>query len=347
MIFATVMISVAALLSGCVKSNDSPAEKELDFENTVFSEYKVFEAPMKSLRAMAVSADGNYFYTGHIALRSNGVRKLDAATGEFLWAYHDASGAQNPDSYREYPKGIAVDDRGYVYAMITYTNMTGATLAILNDSDGTEVSSTFVDFGQIDAGANGIAVKRDGDGYYAYFISNYGPNRIYCYDVTDPSAPVLNTEFGADGYVSLARKTGVADADANCIAVADNGDIYVTIKLAAGSKADSVGRFSCDGRTFEKVIDCDEAYGISIAEGYIFVSTYEGEMSAVKIYKLSDYSLAATLAADVEGHSHYSQVLFSGSRIYAADQSYQTGATAEELGSRILVSGEIGEKLHK
>lgn len=342
-IVLSLALAAAMLAAGCTTALKPEASRELNAEGITFSNYKVFDSPMKSLRALAASPDGSFLYTGHIQLGTTGVRKIDVDTGEILWAYHDATLMPEQTLYKEYPKGVATDNRGYVYATISGNLLTGATLAILNAEDGSPVSETFVDFGVMDSGANGIAVRQDGDRYYAYFISNYGPNRIYCYDVTDPAAPELNTDFGVDGIVSLARRTGVEEADANYIAIADNGDIYVTIKLADGLKADAVGKISSDGKSFEKAFDCEEAYGIDIAEGYIFVSTYFGEASAVNVYKLSDYSHAATLAGDVEGHSHYSQVLVCNNRIYIADQAYQTGSSSEDLGSRILVSSEIFE----
>lgn len=344
LIIVSLALTMAMLLTACQTSADPAKTKDLNLSDITFSNYKIFDSPMKSLRGMAASQDGSFLYTGHIQLGTTGIRKIDVETGDILWTYHDATLAPEQTLYKEYPKGIAVDGRGYVYAMISGNKLTGATLAILNDADGTAVSETFVDFGVVDSGANGISVKQDGDRFYAYFISNYGPNRIYCYDVTDPAAPVLNTSFGVDGVVSLARRTGSEEADANYLAIADNGDIYVTIKLKNGAKADTVGKFSSDGKTFETVIDCEEAYGIAIAEGYLFVSTYQGEASAIKVYRLSDYSLVATLADEVEGHSHYSQVVVCGNRIYIADQSYQTGESSDDLGSRILVSGEFFEK---
>lgn len=343
-VLLTALIVITLLLSGCGTTTQMQSKTELNFEGVTFSDFRVFEAPAKSLRGMAASEDGKYLYTGHIQLGTSGVHKIDAVTGEILWAYRDASKAPVEDPIKEYPKSVAVDDRGYVYAMISYNGKTGSTLAILNDADGTPVSENFVDFGQVDSGANGIVVKKDGDKYFAYFISNYGPNRIYCYDVTDSAKPVINTDFGIDGIVNLAKKTEVAEADANYIALDENGDIYVTIKLADGAKADAVGKFSSDGKTFEKVLDCPEAYGIYIANGYMLVSTYNGESSVINVYKMSDYSLVATLAADVADHGHYSQIVMAGNKIYLADQAYQTGDSADELGSRILVSSEITEK---
>ncbi|HKM22929.1 MAG TPA: hypothetical protein VJZ01_12915 [Lachnospiraceae bacterium] len=313
--------------------------KALNFEGITFTDYKVFEAPTKSLRGMAVSQDGKSLYTGHILLTANGVRKIDTASGAEQWIFHDGS----TESYNEYAKGLATDDRGYVYATITYSGVSHITLTVLNDSDGSVVSETTVDLGLVDTGANGIAVYKNGDKYYAYFITNYGANRIYCYDVTDPTAPVINTDFGVDGIVNLPVKTGVAEADANYIAIGPDGSLYVTMKLAQGSKADAIAKFSNDGNTFEKIIDCEEAYGISISGDYLIVSTYQAESSVVKIYNLSDYSLVATVGGDVAEHDHYSQAFLIDNRLYIADQSYKTGTAEEDLGSRILVSGEIPE----
>ncbi len=335
-----LILCLAILLSmgGCAQK--AKEGSKLNFEALSFTDYMVFDAPVKSLRSMAASLDGKSLYTGHILLTANGVRKIDIASGEEQWIFHDGS----KGDYPEYDKGLAVDDRGYVYTTITYNGKAYITLAVINDSDGSTVSETQVDLGIQDSGANGIAIYKNGEKYYAYFISNYGANRIYCYDVTDPAAPVINTDFGVDGIVNLPAKTGFAEADANYIAIAPDGSLYVTIKLAQGAKADAIAKFSNDGAKFEKIIDCDEAYGISISGDYLIVSTYQAESSVVNIYGLSDHKLIATVGADVADHDHYSQAILIGNRLYVADQSYQVGVMEEDMGSRILVSNEIPEK---
>ena len=121
-------------LTGCGQKPE--AAKELNFEGVTFTDYCVFDAPTKSLRGMAVSQDGSSLYTGHILLTANGVRKIDVASGKEKWIYHDGS----TEDWKEYAKGLATDDRGYVYATITYNNASVITLAVLNDSDGTPVS---------------------------------------------------------------------------------------------------------------------------------------------------------------------------------------------------------------
>lgn len=337
-IITVVIICLVSLfsLTGCKDKKQA----ELNFENVTFTDYKVFEAPAKSLRGMAVSQDGKSLYTGHILLTANGVRKIDIASGEEKWIFHDGS----KGDYKEYAKGLATDDRGYVYAIITYNNTSKISLAIINDKDGTAVSETTIDLGVSDSGANGIAVYKNDDKYFAYFISNYGANRIYCYDVTNPLEPVLSKEFGANGIINLPLKTGFEKADANYIAIGPDGSLYVTIKLGQGSKADAIAKFSNNGAKFEKIIDCAEAYGISISGDYLVVSTYLAKNSEVKIYQLSDYTLVATLGKDVLNHDHYSQAFLIGNRLYVADQSYKTGTAEEDLGSRILVSNEITSK---
>lgn len=336
--FAIGMVMVLSItLSGCAGNS-----KKLNFEGATFSNFKVFDAPMKSLRGMAVSADGNAFYLGHIQLGTGGVRKLDRSTGEIKWTYNSAN-IPADNNYNEYPKGLATDDRGNVFAVVSHNKQSFITLAALNGEDGAVLSETKIELGQIDAGANGIAIYKDGDQYYAYFITNYGPNRIYCYNVTDPAKPEINKDFGADGFVSLANKTGVEGADGNYIAMDDSGTMYITMKLGDGSKGDCVVKADKEGKTFEKIIDCEEAYGISLADGYLIVSTYNGEGSVVNLYNVSDYKLAATLGGDVEKHGHYSQAFLVDNKLYIVDQGYQTGASANEIGSRIIVSNDLAQ----
>lgn len=334
-----VLALIALSLFGCKKTATDPT---LDFSDLTFTDYMVFDAPRKSLRALSASADGTALYAGHIQLGTNGIRKLDIATASCLYVVHD--GSLSPTGYLEYPKGLATDDRGNVYAIISTSNSSSVTLLIMKDLDGSVISETKIEIGQADIGANGIAVHKYGTTYRACFITNYGANRIYGYDVTDPSLPVPDSSFGVAGIVNLEKRTGVSGADANYLAFTADGSLLVTIKLADGSKADAVGKFSADGKTFTKFLSCPEAYGITIAGRYLFVSTYQAANSVVNVYTLSDAQLVATLAGDVTGHGHYSQVVFTGNRLYIADQGYQTGDAANEIGSRILVSSLIPAK---
>lgn len=143
----------------------------------------------------------------------------------------------------------------------------------------------------------------------------------------DTTKAIKYTLACVDGIVSLPNVTDVAEADANYIAIDSEGNLYLTMKLAQEAKADTIAKFSNDGTKIEKIIDCPEAYGISISGNYIIVSTYQGEDSVVNIYKLSDYSLVATVGGDVANHDHYSQAFLIDNKLYIADQSYQTGAT--------------------
>ena len=34
-------------------------------------------------------------------------------------------------------------------------------------------------------------------------MTNYAYDALYCFDVTNPSKPVLNTDFGTNGYINF------------------------------------------------------------------------------------------------------------------------------------------------
>ena len=53
------------------------------------------------------------------------------------------------------------------------------------------------------SGINGVEVAKIGDKYYCYVMTNYAYDALYCFDVTNPSKPVLNTDFGTNGYINF------------------------------------------------------------------------------------------------------------------------------------------------
>ncbi len=184
-----------------------------------------------NMRGFGMSADGHYAYLGTLnggdGLR--GVLVLDITTGVITDCYC------HPDVYPEgvpmpthgpfsYAKGIDTDDRGYVYVGYAFSsNYNVINLGIAKqESDGTltEVSFTPVwenglhgDTTGTHIGINGVDVVAIGDKTYCYVVTNYDHDAIYCFDVTDPTKPVLNEEFGEGGFINF--------SDANCPVVAD------------------------------------------------------------------------------------------------------------------------------
>ncbi len=174
-----------------------------------------------NMRGFAMSPTGDYAYMGTLnggdGLR--GVVVLNTVTGVCTDLYYhydqypEGAGvpAQGPFSYA---KGIDADDRGYVYVGFAFSsNYNVVNLGIAKqESDGTltEVSFTPVwengthgDTAGTHVGVNGVDVVTIGEKTYCYVVVNYDYDAIYCFDVTDPTKPVLNTEFGTDGFINF------------------------------------------------------------------------------------------------------------------------------------------------
>ena len=324
-----VIAGVLALgLAACGQGQGAKGET-LDFSSVEVSELRVDEAPRTSLRGLAASTDGKCLYGGYIKGEPRGVHKLDAETGEEIWYYQD-KGYTQPG----FCKGVAADDRGDVYGGVTiWEQLDEAQLAVVSDETGEEISLTPIRVsGKV--GTNGVAVRKDGDRYLLYLITNYDVNRIYCYDVTDVNTPVPNEEFGAGGFIELSGLTG-GSAEATCIAFAEDGSFYLTANLGGGNKGDTVLHVAADGKKVLGQAALGEAYGLTLHGTYVFVSTYLDGTSAVHVLERDGLKEIAQVG-NLPDCTQYAGVAFANGRLYIADQTYQEG-------SRILVSNVIPE----
>jgi hypothetical protein len=73
-----------------------------------------------------------------------------------------------------------------------------------------------------------------------------------------------------------------------------------------------------------------------MAEGYFFISTYQGASSHVYVYNQSNYALVKDIGA-LEGSNNYAGVAYASGRLYVTDQTYGAGGT----GSRLLRSSSL------
>lgn|GEM_PF-997658 len=277
------------------------------------------------LRGFCSSTDGKYLFGG-LLQNLRRVIKIDAATGEVLGEYSD----DEPG----YPKGLAADDRGYLYVGIANAANDGAVgFAIVDIESMEEVKFVSTEIaGKV--GVNGVAVAKLGGKYYLYVITNYDTDRLYRWDVTDPKNPVMDASFGkSSGYTDLQELTGSADCDANYLAVDGDGVIYMTAKVSSGSKGDTLLKLSADGKSIISTASLVEPYGIYFYDGYVLVSTYNGADSVVYVINASDLSTVCEIA-DTEDSARYSGVTIAGDKIYISDQGYG-------LGDRILVSNKL------
>lgn len=315
-------------LAGCASGKKET--ERLDFSGVQAEPLQTYATPRASLRGFTASADGNYLYGGFIKGAPRGVYKIDAQTGEDIWYYQDR-GYSQPG----YCKGVAVDDRGFVYVGVTIWEQEGEVqLVVLDDETGEELSLTPISaIGKV--GTNGAAVRKDGDKYLLYLITNYQTNAVYCYDVTDVNTPVLYPGFGMDGVMDISALTKSDSAEGTALAFAEDGSFYMTANLGSGSKGDSVLHISGDGKKVLRQTALNEAYGLDLYGSYLFVSTYLEGTSSIHVLNTAELK-EETEVGNLPDCTQYTGVAYRNGKLYIADQSF-------EEGSRILVSSELGQ----
>ena len=317
-------------LAACAAEPTRDTE-HLDFSGVQVEALRTYDVPRTSLRGFTASMDGAYLYGGFIKGAPRGVYKIDAQTGEDIWYYQD-KGYSQPG----FCKGVAVDDRGYVYVGVTLWEQEGEVqLAILDDETGEELSLTPISaIGKV--GTNGAAIRKEGDKSLLYLITNYHANAVHCYDVTDVSAPVLYPDFGVAGVMDIPSLTKSDSAEGTALVFAEDGSFYMTANLGSGNKGDSVLQISKDGKKILQQTTLNEVYGLDLYGSYLFVSTYLDGTSSIHVLSAADLKEEAQVG-NLPDCTQYTGVVFRNGKLYIADQSF-------EEGSRILVSTAVGQK---
>ena len=251
-----------------------------------------------NMRGFAMSPDGRYCYMGTLngGTGVRGVAVFDTQKAELTDLYYHYNGEAgdqgNPFSYA---KGMAADDRGYVYVGFAFSkNYNVVDLGIAKQlEDGTleEVYCDAVyefgnpgDEGGIKVGVNGVDVAKVGDKYYCYFMTNYTYDALYCYDVTDPANPKLNKDFGENGCIIFSDPSntvvqGFKPGDGYYMDVDEDGTIW----LIADSETDAmILKIAPDGSACVELIPANFFYCVEHTGGYLVMGDYAGEYIEVR-----------------------------------------------------------------
>lgn len=277
------------------------------------------------MRGFAVSPDGKYAFGGFLnPAGTSAVTMFDLTTARPLDSYiHDQT-----DGGRSYPKGLAVDDRGYLYAGLAYyPNYGSADFSVvkyLDNGEMSEISYTNIvtigkpgDKNGTKIGINGVDVQKIGDKYYVYFVVNYAIDFLYRFDVTDPTQPVLDTSFGTNGRVDLATKHSFTEGQYLDV------DEYGIIYLGGATSTDSgLYVLSADGNTQLNHYSCSKGYAVGLWEDYIFVTT-SSSPTAVHVLDKNTLAELATIPCHT-GANVYVYVTVVDGILYVADQGAST-----------------------
>ena len=315
------------------------------FANLSFSEYALYEQgtlDALQLRAFAVDPNGKYYYGGLLNGGTPTVYQFDAATGAEVCTY---TFDEDPGAYI---KAIAADDRGYVYMGVANAANNGAVYFAICDQNGlSEIKWVMIEIeGKV--GVNGATIRRDGDKYYLYFVTNYDTDRIYSYDVTDVNNPVLNTNFGSDGfttgtgYLDLTSAFGMQDA--NNICIDESGYLYMCATTGKGSKGDTVFRINPEGTGIVATAEVSECFGVCIiGQGYLATCTYEGADS--KVHILNQQDLTPVTVVGYDNANNFCQLGMIGNKLYMADQGPDAVLVSSEINFPTPVVEEVPEEV--
>lgn len=224
------------------------------------------------MRGMAISQDGKYAFGGYLNPNgSSSIEMFDIATGKTLAGFQYI---QPDNSKSSYPKGLATDDRGYLYAGLAYNpNNTRADLAVFtyDDSKITQVGygNVIMTDANTKTGINGITVENVNGTYYAYVVVNYDVDYLVRLNVNDPTNPVVDTSFGNNGMIDL-KQAPFSVNDALYLDVDTDGTIYLSCTTATEKKIISI---TSDGSLIINQAIQDTAYGVAIWGEYLFVTT--------------------------------------------------------------------------
>ena len=299
-----------------------------------------FQACTVNMRGFAMSADGRYLYMGQLN-GGTGVRGVvvydteKCMVTDLYYRYDgDAGLAGSPFSYA---KGIAADDRGYVYVGFAFSkNYNVVNLGIAQQQeDGTleEVSLEPIfefgdagDEGGIKVGVNGVDVAKVGDKYYCYTMINYDYDALYCFDVTDPENPKLNKDFGTNGCIIFSEPSntvagsGFTLKEGQYMDVDDDGTVWLVVNANEGT--DGIMKIASDGSACVEVIELKGIYSVEHEGEYLLCGMKDG--SAVVVLDDTSYETVATVPLTAEYGDRVVRMLVIRDVLFVADAGNDT-----------------------
>ena len=294
-----------------------------------------YQACTVNMRGFAMSADGRYLYMGQLngGTGVRGVVVYDTETCMVTDLYYrydgDAGLSGSPFSYA---KGIAADDRGYVYVGFAFSkNYNVVNLGIAQQQeDGTleEVSLEPIfefgdagDEGGIKVGVNGVDVAKVGDKYYCYAMINYDYDALYCFDVTDPASPKLNKDFGENGVIIFSEPSntvagsGFTLKEGQYLDVDEDGTIWLVVNSNEGT--DGIMKIAPDGSACADVIQQNGIYSVEHEGGFLLCGAKDG--SAVTVLDDASYETVATIPLTAEYGDRVTRMLVINDVLFVAD----------------------------
>ena len=294
-----------------------------------------------NMRGFAMSTDGRYLYMGTLnggtGIRGVVVFDTQKCVVTDLYYHYDGEEAGLPGSPYSYAKGIAADDRGYVYVGFAFSqNYNLVNLGIAKQlEDGTleevalEAAYEFGDPGDqggIHVGVNGVDVVKLGDNYYCYVMVNYDYDALYCFDVTDPANPKLNKDFGDNGLINFSDDANPVKADGFTLKegqymdVDDDGTIWLVVNANEGK--DGIMKIAPDGSACADVVELSGVYSVEHEGGFLLCGLKSG--ASVEVLDDASYEKLASIPLTAEYGDRVVRMLVINDVLFVADAGSDT-----------------------
>jgi hypothetical protein len=304
-------------------------------QSDYFGERNAIAQP-RTIRGMALSADGTSVYTGLIQSPNTGstsLRKVKATVLAMAGTDHVIFGNGMPggtgtfgqvggqpvyaggatgtfEGWRDVdnsPEGIDTDDRGYVYVALQ-SGISGANRVDIFLSDlSAQVGSISV------PAPTGVHIYKSAGIYYAYIVSSNGLQR---WDVSIPGAPVLD----------VAYTPGVFGA--RSVTVDNDGTVFTV-----GNGANQVTRISSSGIITHTATVTNGA-GVAIFRNKIYIIKRQSPTQPIVVLNKSDLTsggpdlVVPALGASRGDLSQFTSIdISSTGRLYISEENY-AGATS-------------------
>lgn len=274
----------------------------------------------RSLRGLALSGDDSDLYVGFIqGTSSSTIRRVSSDINSTIIGNDPQYGTNPPytDGIEAkvttflQPKGLATDDRGYVYTTLNSgSNSINQSWRIYSTDLDAEVG-TYLSTTAVSAQLSGISVWKDdpdGDGpidatYYVYLSHNGGSAQIERWNVTDPGNATLDVTWGTAGAINLkSDPTFGTSAFANGLEVAEDGTIYVAGGILGTGRGDSVFKIPSDGNlTLATRVDVNGAMDLALFQGNVYVTQYLAANSTIAVLDQTSLALVDTISANITG----------------------------------------------
>jgi hypothetical protein len=298
----------------------------------------IYQACTVNMRGFAMSTDGRYLYMGTLngGTGVRGVTVFDTKQAKITDLYYKYDGeAGHTDNPFSYAKGIATDDRGYVYAGFAFSkNYNIVNLGIARQQEDGTLEEVYYDAvyafgnpgdeGGIKVGVNGVDVAKVGDKYYCYFMTNYTYDALYCYDVTDPANPKLNKDFGKNGCIIFSDPSntvvqGFKPGDGYYMDVDEDGTIW----LIADSETDAmILKIAPDGSACVELIPANDFYCVEHVNGYLLMGDYRGE--CIEVRDDASYEVVARIDIQPEFGDRVTRIQIANDVLFVCEAGNDT-----------------------